>query len=301
MVTVIYLDILVAVNIFVTYILLVCTRVIVKLNTKKWGVVIATILGGVSSLIIFWEEMPLVISVIYKIVVGMIISYSAFLPDNRKLFIKTTLAFFFVNFIFGGVMYFVEVTLNLNNIMYINGTVYFDISVLFLVSMTLICYGLLLVGDYFLKKRASENALYDVLLYFRNEKASLKALYDTGNHLTDGVDSKPVIIVELKELLRFFSSSEIEFFMNEDLSSDVPMTLKSVFRIIPCSSITGNSILKGFIPEKIEIISNDYKYETTFLVVAISNDDLQNGEYNCILNADIFERGKRIDSVKVKR
>ncbi len=301
MLTVIYLDVLVAVNIFVTYILLVCTRVIVKLQTKKWGVVIATFLGGISSLIIFWEEMPLVISVIYKIIVGMIISYSAFVPGNKKLFFKTTLAFFLVNFIFGGVMYFVEITLNINNLMYINGTVYFDISVLFLVSMTLICYGLLLVGDYFLKRRASENTLYDVLLYFRGGCVTLKALYDTGNHLTDGLDSKPVIIVELKEVLKFFSSSETQFFMNNDLNGDVPTTIKSVFRIIPCSSVTGNSILKGFIPEKIEIISKDYKYETTFLVVAVSVGDLQNGEYNCILNADIFERGKRIDNVKANR
>lgn len=301
MATVIYLDVLVAVNIFVTYILLVCTRLVAKLQTKRWGVVISTIIGGASSLIIFWEEMPLALSIIYKILVGMIISYSAFVPNNRKLFLKTTLAFFLVNFIFGGVMYFVEITLNVNTLMYINGTVYFDISVLFLVSMTLICYGLLLIGDYFLKKRASENTLYDVMLYFRNECVALKALYDTGNHLTDGLDSKPVIIVELKEVLRFFSGSETEFFMDEDLTSHVPATIKTVFRIIPCSSVTGNSVLKGFIPEKIEIISKDYKYETTFLVVAVSNGDLQNGEYNCILNADIFERGKRIDNVKVKR
>lgn len=301
MVTVIYVDVLVAVNILVTYILLVCTRVIVKSDTNKWGVVIATLLGGASSLIIFWEEIPVVISVIYKILVAMIISYSAFVPDNKKMFFKTTLAFFFVNFIFGGAMYFVAVTLNVNNLMYINGTVYFDISVLFLVSMTLICYGLLLVGDYFLKKRASENTLYDVLLYFRNEKVTLKALYDTGNHLTDALDSKPVIIVELKEILKFFSSSETQFFMSSDLNVDIPATIKSVFRIVPCSSVTGSSILKGFIPEKIEIISKDYKYETSFLVVAVSDGLSQNGEYNCILNADIFERGKRIDSVKVNR
>lgn len=301
MVMVIYLDVLIAVNIFVTYIMLVCTRVIVKLDTKKWGVVIATILGGISSLIIFWEEMPLLLSVVYKILVGIIISYSAFLPENRKLFFKTTLAFFLVNFIFGGVMYFAEITFSINNLMYINGTVYFDVSVLFLVSMTLICYGLLLVCDYFLKKRASENTLYDVLLYFRDDSVRLKALYDTGNHLTDGLDSKPVIIVELRELLKFFSSSEIEFFMDGELDSDVPATIKSGFRIIPCSSVTGNSILKGFMPEKIEIISKDYKYETTFLVVAVLPESLQDGDYNCILNADIFERGKRIDNNKVSR
>ena len=54
--TVIYLDVLVAVNIFVTYILLVCTRVVLKTDTKKYGVLVASVLGGASSLIIFWES-----------------------------------------------------------------------------------------------------------------------------------------------------------------------------------------------------------------------------------------------------
>ena len=89
--------------------------------------------------------------------------------------------------------------------------------------------------------------------------------------------------------------------MSDNINYDVPATIKSAFRIIPCSSVTGSSIFKGFIPEKLEIITKDYKYETSFLVVAVSNENLQNGEYSCILNADIFERGKRIDNVKVKR
>ena len=82
-----------------------------------------------------------------------------------------------MNFLFGGVMYFVELTFNPSNIFYMNGTVYFDISVLFLVSMTLICYGLLLVFDFFLKKRTSEKTLYKAyehLIKTSNKKAHEK-------------------------------------------------------------------------------------------------------------------------------
>jgi len=298
---VIYLDVLIAVNIFVTYIQLVCTRVIVKNDTKRFGLIIATLLGGASSLIIFWEEMPLLFSVVYKLAVGCAISFIAFMPKNKKLFLKVTLAFFFVNFIFGGIMYFAEITFNMNSVMYMNGTVYFDISLLFLVSMTLICYGLLLLGDYILKRRASENTLYDVRLHFRNETVELKALYDTGNHLTDGVESKPVIIVELYALLKFFNCEEAEYLKSSSITAEVPDSLKSVLRIIPCSSVTGSSVLKAFVPSKIEIRNKESCYETSFLVVAVLNDSLSNGEYNCILNSDIFERGKRIDVSKVNK
>jgi sigma-E processing peptidase SpoIIGA len=253
----------------------------------------------VSSLVIFWESVPLVLSVALKILGVAIISVLAFLTKNKKLFIKTTLAFLFVNFLFGGVMYFVELTFNPSNIFYMNGTVYFDISVLFLVSMTLVCYGLLLAFDFFLRKRTSEKTLYKATIYFRDKSVTLNALYDTGNHLTDGIEGKPVVIVTLNSIKEFFSLSEIEYFKSDSITSDVPATLKSIVRIVPCSSINGNSLLKAFIPEEMIIESEAFKYRTTFFVVAVTNNALSLGEYNCLLNSDIFERGTKINEDKV--
>lgn len=297
--TVVYVDVLVAVNILVTYIMLVCTRVVVKSDTNKWGVVLATFFGGISSLVIFWESMPLVLSVIFKMAGVIIISFSAFLPKNKKQFLKTTLAFLFVNILFGGLLYFVELTFNPSNIFYMNGTVYFDISVLFLVSMTLICYGLLLAFDFFLKKRASEKTLYKVTLYFRNKSINLEALYDTGNHLTDGIEGKPVVVTELNSIKDFFSRSEIEYFKSDSIVSEVPATLKSIVRIVPCSSINGSSLLKAFVAEEMIIESDTFKFKTDFFVVAVTNNELSLGEYNCLLNSDIFERGTKINEDKV--
>ena len=297
--TVVYVDVLVAVNILVTYIMLVCTRVVVKSDTNKWGVVLATFFGGISSLVIFWESMPLVLSVIFKMAGVIIISFSAFLPKNKKQFLKTTLAFLFVNILFGGLLYFVELTFNPSNIFYMNGTVYFDISVLFLVSMTLICYGLLLVFDFFLRKRSSEKTLYKATIYFRDKSVTLNALYDTGNHLTDGIEGKPVVVTELNSIKDFFSRSEIEYFKSDSIVSEVPATLKSIVRIVPCSSINGSSLLKAFVAEEMIIESDTFKFKTDFFVVAVTNNALSLGEYNCLLNSDIFERGTKINEDKV--
>lgn len=301
MVTVIYVDVLLAVNIFVTYILLVCTRVILKKDTNKYGILIAAVLGGASSLIIFWEDMPLFLSVIYKLVVGVVISFSAFLPESKKLVFKTSVAFFFVNFIFGGLMYFFEVTFNMSNIIYMNGTVYFDISVLFLVAMTLICYGLLLLGDYILKRRASEGTIYETEVFLRGKSVLLKALYDTGNHVTDGLVGKPVIITQVDALVDLFDLTEINYLKGNLTDSEVAEGLKNILRIIPCSSVSGETILKGFVPEKIIIKNNKIRFETEYVIVAVTNGDLMNGEYNCILNSAIFERGRVLNDTKVKK
>lgn len=301
MVTVIYVDVLIAVNIFVTYILLVCTRVILKQDTSKWGIAFAALLGGASSLVIFWETMPVVASVAYKIAVALVISFLAFLPKSKKMLFKTTLAFFLVNFIFGGVMYFVEISFHVNDVMYINGTVYFDVSLLFLVSMTLICYGLLLVGDYFLKRRASASTVYEVQIFYRNGSVSVKALYDTGNHLADGLTGKTVNVIELNAMAPLFSAEEYEFFEKSSITSAVPESLKKELRIVPCSGVTGNGVMKGIAPQRLVIKNKDIEIEVTETILAICNKSLAENEYTCILNAEIFERGKRINDKKVKR
>ena len=47
----------------------------------------------------------------------------AFLPKKLKYLFKCSLGFFLVNFIFGGIIYFVEVNFSASDIIYMNGTV----------------------------------------------------------------------------------------------------------------------------------------------------------------------------------
>ena len=60
----VYADVLVCLNVLITYIFLVCTRVAGNMPTNKWGVCIASVAGGLSSLIIFAGDIGLVLSVI---------------------------------------------------------------------------------------------------------------------------------------------------------------------------------------------------------------------------------------------
>ena len=54
MVTV-YADVLVSVNILITYIFLVCVRVVFSAPTNKLLVALASFIGGLSSVVIFFE------------------------------------------------------------------------------------------------------------------------------------------------------------------------------------------------------------------------------------------------------
>ena len=90
-----------------------------------------------------------------------------------------------------------------------------------------------------------------------------------------------------------------DYFKSDSIVSEVPATLKSIVRIVPCSSINGNSLLKAFVAEEMIIESDTFKFKTDFFVVAVINNTLSLGEYNCLLNSDIFERGTKINEDKV--
>ena len=202
---------LVALNIYVTYFLLVSTRFVIKRPTKGVFIAAASILGGFSSLTVLAENLG-VFQFPLKLLFGAAIVAIAFLPKKLGLFLKEYAAFLAVSFVFGGIMLFFEYVLHPKKMVFINGTLYFDVSVTFIAVMSLVCYGAVIAVDRIFKKRAAEKTLYKVKVVFRGKNVVFTALYDTGNTLTDGIEGKPVIIAEKKSVMPLFSGEEINFF-----------------------------------------------------------------------------------------
>ena len=107
----VYADVLVSVNVLITYIFIVCTRVICKMATNKFLVAIGSFIGGFSSLIIFFDVKYQVLSFFIKLLTAAVIVAVSFLPRSIRGFIKLYSGFFTVSVIFGGVMYFLEITI----------------------------------------------------------------------------------------------------------------------------------------------------------------------------------------------
>lgn len=285
MVTV-YADVLVALNILITYLILVASRLFCRIATNKWGVAIASIIGGLSALIIFYEGMSVIWSVIYKITVAAVITLVAFLPGNFRMFLKTFFGFFAISFMFGGVMYAIEITQKPQNILYINGTVYFDMSITYLVGSTFIIYALFVVCNYFLSKRLSAHDIYKVKITFRNTSVEVIGFVDTGNNLNDGITGRDVIVAELSAVAPLFTYEEIKYFKTGDLT-EIPESIKTKIHLIPCSTVSGDSLLPAIIPERVEYKINNKKAQSDFVSVAICNKSLSSGEYKVLLNKNV--------------
>lgn len=284
----VYADVLVGVNIIITYIIIVSVRLICKRATNKWGVGIASLIGGFSSLIIFYEDIPLLASVIYKLLVAGLITGVGFLPRSIKGFLKVFFTFFAISFLFGGIMYAIEITFNPKNILYMNGTVYFDMSVTYLVGSVLLIYGAFTVVNFLLTKHAVKDKIYEVKISFRNTEVILRGFADTGNNLKYGVSARPVIIGEISALAPLFSFEELKV-LKSGMYENIPDTLVGKLHLVPCETVSGDSFLPAVIPEKVEIKSGNKKTDSLKFCLALSNKRLSDGEYNVILHSSIID------------
>ena len=294
----VYADVLVSVNVLITYIFIVCTRVICKMATNKFLVAIGSFIGGFSSLIIFFDVKYQVLSFFIKLLTAAVIVAVSFLPRSIRGFIKLYSVFLTVSVIFGGVMYFLEITINPEKIMYYNGTVYFDMSLAYLVGSVLVIYGLFLLVQYFLDKKVSSENLCEVKIFFRNSAVSLLSIIDTGNNLTDGLTGRPVVVAELSAVAPLFDFSELDF-LKKGNYENIPEVLKKYIRVVPCGAVTGNGLLLAFIPEKVEVKTKTRVYINDYCVIAVLNKQLSEGEYKALLNEKILQNSreeKRIES-----
>ena len=290
----VYADVLVALNILLTYILIVASRVICKAPTNKWAVMVSSVVGGISSLVIFYENGGVVFSCIYKIITACVIICIAFFPKSIKMFLKEFLAFFGANFLFGGSMFALEFTLHPDKILFCNGTIYFDINIAYLVASVLIIYGIFLVADYVINKHNAKGVKYQLEIAYNNKIVVVTALMDTGNSLTDGMTGRPVVIAELAAMSPLFSREEIQFFRSEDFEN-IPESLKKSFRLIPCKTVTEDSLLKAFIPDFVKIKNGNNNFVNNFCTIALTKKDLSQGVYRALLNNNIFDERRKND------
>lgn len=285
---VVYADVLVCINLLITYIFIVCVRVFTSTPSRKWGVAVASLLGGISSLVIFFPDTGVILSVIYKLVTGGMIVFLAFFPRRMKIFVKLMLSFFGVSFLFGGAMFALEMTVDPHNIFYYNGTVYFDMTIPYLIGVVFIIYGSFLAFDYFLTRHAAKNEIYDVLITFRDVSVTVRGMVDTGNNMRDGLSGNSVFVGELSSLMPLFSQEEREYLKNSTASVP-PASLSRYFRLLPCGTVSGGGILPGIVPDKVFVRVRRKYTEMKNITLAITGEYLSSGEYNMLLNKNIYD------------
>lgn len=276
---VIYADVLVVVNIYITYFLLKSTSILAKNNPDRFRLFIASFLGGIYSLSVLLPENLQMLFSVLRLGASVIFVLLAFGYTSPKSFLRLNLCFLLSSFLFAGLMlalwYFI-----CPRGMYFNGSVvYFDIDIMTLAVLTVVCYAFLRLFDRFFKSRAPVNTVFLCDVFYENECFRLKAFLDTGNRLTDYFTGKPVIVAQ-SGIFRDKLSADIK---------DAEAMAEKKIRLIFCDTLGGKGVLPAFSPESVHIKGADFDFTTSEAVVALTDKKLLQGEYDAILPMGLFE------------
>lgn len=283
----VYADVLIIVNAFVDYLMLLCTMKIMRANTKTFRLLLSAITGGVFSLEIFLPQLPLAALFLTRTIMCTLMILIAFGFLNYGTFLKNFFTFFTVNLLFGGFMLAVYYFINPYTMLYKNSTVYFDIDFKVLCISAVVSYGVITVISKFTERRAPKNSIYSVTVNYNQESVSGRGFTDTGNGLREVFSDTPVIVASYGAVKNILPPS-LKAYINESENK----TLSPDIRIIPTSTVNGEGFLPSFKADSIIIKGANGEYNRSGIYVAVTKQNLFGGEFEFLLNNELTEERK---------
>lgn len=216
----IYIDLFFLFNVIMDFMIILGTSIILKRNSNLIRIIISSLIGGLSSILLFGNINKILIEVI-SIIVIMLISFGY---KGIKYVLRNIFYMYLLSTLIGGIIYLFNVKVS-NNIV-IN---YFIIIVIS--SLVLILY----IKEN-RKIKNIYNNYYKVDIYFKDKsKISVVGFIDTGNNLYDLYKKRPIILLSNK-------------YIREDN-----------YILVPYYTMSGEGLLKCIKPDIIFIDGIGYK------------------------------------------
>ncbi len=254
---VIYGDVFFLVNFSMDYLGIYLVRKLTHKPPRLFRELAAASLGGLYALIALF--IPPTAETIFTFVMPFLMVRIAFSHPNKKELFKDGVTMFGISFALGGIMtaayYGIGKFLSSHGIL-LNGspeTVYSDLP-LPIIALTAAFAALFAYLWGRLTKQSVSKKELEITVKAEGKTVTIKALCDSGNLLEDPLTRLPVIIVTKKAMEQILPHSLKKIFFNSVLTADQisPRMMKKT-RFIPTSTVTGDSLLCGFIPDSVTV------------------------------------------------
>ena len=251
----IYIDLVVIINLFMNYLVLLSTGIILVRMTKLKKIFLASTIGCIPLIFLFINinKIPLFI---INFLFGIIMSIIAFNYKDIFYTFKNVLYMYFISIFISGGLYLINTNIfpKLDN------------SILSFVTLIVISPLITIIYLKIIKSIKNFNSnYYQVDIYLKDKPIiTLNAYLDTGNKLTSPYNGKPVILVAKKSIMY-----------------DPPKTI-----LVPYHTIDSHSMINCFSPEKIYI--HDVGVRRRVLIAIIDEVPIEDAQ--CILNEKLLER-----------
>ena len=274
---VVYIDVLFVVNMVIDGMLLWCSTKIAGVRTRWWRIFIASVIGGVYAVCIFFPRLSALYVLVAKAAVSVIMVCIVFWVKSWRELLRAVAAFYLTSFIFGGgitgLIYFTGLGSSLGTIVS-NGSVYLNLpwKVLLITAVT-VFFAVTLVVKYLKGFLMRQGILGKMRITYAEKTAEADVLLDTGNQLKDPLTGKAVAVIELSRL-RSIMQPEVyalfEQYHMEELYEGLSYDWTTRLRMIPYSGVgVENGMLVGIVPDKVELRSQQQEFRECSCIIAV--------------------------------
>ena len=283
---VIYLDVLILINLYVTYFQILAVSVFTHRKTVWYRKLSAAGIGAVASLSIFIPQEMVLTLTLLKIFLCALIAFVAFGYTGFRAYAVSVLFLMLVSFVFSGLMLCVWLFAAPLKMLFINGTVYFGVDTMTIILSTCTAYGVVRIIRYILDKNGKTDGKYTVIIKNNGRECRLSALADSGNGMVDCFSGLPVIVCR-RDMCADVSPPAIEMIENNSDISDIGTQMIKGVRIMPFSTVGKGGLICMFKAESVVIDdeTNEEKYPVNALIGIVIGG---RQEYEAIFNPKIL-------------
>ena len=287
----IYVDILLGVNLIIDYFMLKVETKIFNLDVKRKRLIYSAMLGSLFSLFIFLDGLNFIVSIAVKVLMSVTMVLVAFGKKSFGTFLKLIAVFYLINFLFGGMIFFIWYFYSPRGIYIKNGMLYFNISPVFLIISTGTIYLILKIYYNLLGGKVKYLGVCRIKVKNNGKEVILRGKIDTGNDLKEPFSNIPVIVSEFKSVESVLSNELktciIDFYKSSDnMDFSYKENYKNL-RLIPFNTISNSGVLIGFIPDEMMIKYKKSSYKIK-AYLAISNKKVAEGEFEALVNPELI-------------
>lgn len=283
---VIYLDVLILINLYVTYFQILAVSVFTHRKTVWYRKLSAAGIGAVASLSIFIPQEMVLTLTLLKIFLCALIAFVAFGYTGFRAYAVSVLFLMLVSFVFSGLMLCVWLFAAPMKMLFINGTVYFGVDTMTIILSTCAAYGVVRIIRYILDKNGKTDGKYTVIIKNNGRECRLSALADSGNGMVDCFSGLPVIVCR-RDICADVSPPAIEMIENNSDISEIGTQMIKGVRIMPFSTVGKGGLICMFKAESVVIDdeTNEEKYPVNALIGIVIGG---RQEYEAIFNPKIL-------------
>lgn len=251
----IYIDIIMLLNFFFDFILLLTVSIVLKRNASIKRIIFGAFIGGLSMLFLFFEFTTFTLF-IFKIFISILMVLITFGYYDLKYTFKNILYLYSTSMILGGFLYFLNVTFSYKQkgLIFINNGL--SVNFVFLIISSPIILYLYIKQGIWLKH--NYNNYYDVTIYVSKKEIKCKGFLDTGNNLVDPITKKAVLLIDIKIDVNYY--------------------------FIPYTGVS-RGLIKCFKADK--VIINEKEYEK--VIIGILDNKIKIDGVDCLLNKKLLE------------